>query len=476
MPIKYQSAVAEACDFARASPHKMAEKQPVVARHLMGYAGPKGEVQKMHITIETVRDILRSTLGHDSFTAGFVKSVIEDTDTPTASINAKGEIRYNPDFVRKNVRTGVDLFCLVFHEVLHPVFGHFIHPNDKVANIACDAIINSVISNLFAEASGSGSLFRRIYPDRDLAAILRPDSQLRFSRYNRLYEYLHPRACQQTKLSAGEVIQTLRALVPAVPMNILLLGSHGPGGTKDEGREHIPAATVQGISKDFIEKLPSTSNGAGCWDHLKDLLVEVLKTKKTIRQSLLTGYTTRRKLDGFFDEGQQMRRITSPFPINPSRRDIVLLSAGIWPGFFRNRQPEIVRRQKGIAVFLDVSGSVNDYLPKIIGILSGFRDRIRTIHLFSNAVLEVPFGTLCQGNVQTTYGTDFDCIAKTILEKEYERAVVITDGYGGLKEENSAALKKAGSRILTILFAEKDECPEFEPFGEVVKLEDVTEG
>ena len=429
----------------------------------------------MHITIETVRDTLRHGLGHDSFTAGFVKSVIEDPDTPTACINAKGMLRYNPDFVRKNVRTGVDLFCLVFHEVLHPVFGHFIHPNDEVANIACDAIINSVISNLFAEASGSGALFRRIYPERDLPAILRPDSELRFSRYERLYEYLHPRAKQQTRLSAGEIIQTLRALVPSAPMNILLLGSHGSAGAKGEGREGISAVTVQGISKDFLAKLPGTSNGAGCWDHLKDLLVEVLKTKKTIRQSLLTGYTTRRKLEGFFDEGQRMRRITSPFPTNPSRRDLVLLSAGVWPGFFRNRQPEIVRRQKGIAVFLDVSGSVNDYLPQIIGILSGLRDRIRTVHLFSNTVVEVPFSTVCKGQVQTTYGTDFDCIAKAILAKEYERAVVITDGYGGLKEENSAALTKAGSHILTILFAEKKECPEFEPFGEVVKLGDVTE-
>jgi hypothetical protein len=429
----------------------------------------------MHITIKTVRDTLRSGLGHDSFTVGFVKSVTADPDIPTACINAKGEIRYSPDFVQKYVRTGVDLFCLIFHEVLHPVFGHFIHPKDEVANIACDAIINSVISNLFAEVSGSGSLFRRIYPPRDLPAILRPNSELRFSRYDRLYEYLHPHARQQTKLSAGEVIQTLRALVPTVPMKILLLGSHGPDGAKGEDREHIPAAAVQGISKDFLQRLPATSRGAGCWDHLNELLVEVLKTKKTIRQSLLTGYTTRRKLDGFFDEGQRMRRITSPFPINPSRRDLVLLSAGIWPGFFRNRQPEIIRKQKGIAIFLDVSGSVNDYLPQIIGILSRFRERIRTILLFSNTVVEVPFDSLCQGKVQTTYGTDFDCIAKTILEKEYERAVVITDGYGGLKEENSAALKKAGSRVLTILFAEKKECPEFEPFGEVVMLEDVTE-
>ena len=351
----------------------------------------------MHITINTVRDILRSTLGHDSFTAGFVKVVIEDTNTPTACINVQGEIRYNPDFVQKNVKTEVDLFCLVFHEVLHAAFGHFIHPNDDVANIACDAIINSVISNLFTVASGNGSLFKRLYPVRDLPAILRPDSQMAFSRYERVYNYLYPRSRQATKLSAGEVIQTLRVLMPAVPTTVLLLGSHGGGEAKGAGQHALPGSVVQGISADLLNTIPHTGDGAGCWDHLKDLLVEVLKTKKTIRQSLLIGYTTRKKLEGFFDEGQRMRRITSPFPINPSRRDIVLLSAGIWPGFFRNRQPEIVLKQKGIAVFLDVSGSVNDYLPEIIGILAGFRDRIRTVHLFSNAVVEVPFGALCGG-------------------------------------------------------------------------------
>lgn len=430
----------------------------------------------MNITLQTVRDLLRSTLGHDSFTAGFVKSVIEDPDTPTASINAHGEIRYNPGFVRENVKTGVDLFCLIFHEVLHPVFGHFIHPNDEIANIGCDAIINSIISNLFTEASGDGLLFRRLYPEKDLPAILRPDSRLSFSRYAMVYDLLYSHSRQGTKLSAGEVIQTLRVLTPTVAVKFTLIGSHGQGGAKDTRQPTLPAEVIQGISADLLNSLPRAGNGAGYWDHLRELLVEALKTKKTIRQSLLTGYTTRKKLEGFFDEGQRTRRITSPFPINPSRRDLVLLSAGVWPGFFRNRQPEIVRRQKGIAVFLDVSGSVNDFLPEIIGILSRFRDRIRTIQLFSNTVVETSFDAVCRGELQTTYGTDFDCIAKAILEKEYEKAVVITDGYGGLEEENSTALKKAGSRILTILFDDKDECPEFEPFGEVVKLEDVTEG
>ena len=151
----------------------------------------------------------------------------------------------------------------------------------------------------------------------------------------------------------------------------------------------------------------------------------------------------------------------------------MLLGAGVWPGFFRNQQPEIFHRQKGVAVFLDVSGSVNDFLPEIIGLLSGLRKRITTIYLFSNQVVEVPFATLCRGELQTTHGTDFDCIAEIILTKEYERAVVITDGMASLKEENTARLRKAGSRILTLLFGGGEECESFQPFGDIIQLTQV---
>lgn len=186
-------------------------------------------------------------------------------------------------------------------------------------------------------------------------------------------------------------------------------------------------------------------------------------------------YTTKKKLDAFFDTDQRNRRITSPFPINPSRRDMVLLSADIWPGLFRNIQPEVIRRQKGIAIFLDVSGSVNDFLPEIIGILSGFRSRIKTIYLFSNKVVEVQFTSLCKGEIKTTGGTSFDCIAQKILEKEYECAIILTDGYADLNEENSELLHKANTKILTILFDDTNECKSFEPFGEVVQLDELTE-
>jgi hypothetical protein len=426
----------------------------------------------MTLDLQLIRSLLHKTLGYESFAAGFISRVTADPGVRNASINAKGDLRYNPGFVRDKVKTEADLFCLVFHELLHPAFGHFIHKRDDLANIACDAIINSVISNLFPKPSANGCLFVALYPERGLAAILRPGSQLTYSRYQTLYQYLYPAYWQpQLRLSAGELIQTLKALCPPAAETVLLLGSHSTNDRDSEAAEPWSDRTVGRISNELLEALREAQNTAGHFSTLIDLVIEVLKTKRTLRQDLLLQYATRKRLDGFFDTRQQPRRITSPFPINPSRRDLVLLSAGIWPGFFRNRQPELIRRQKGIAVFLDVSGSVNESLPQIIGLLARCRSRLASIHLFSNEVVEVPFAKLCAGELQTTHGTDFDCVAEAIIKKGYDRAVVVTDGCADLKEENAKKLRDARARILTVLFDGPEECEALALFGEVVQLD-----
>ena len=53
----------------------------------------------MIITLETVRQILRETLGFESFTARFIERVMEDNNCETASISKKGTLTYNLEFV-----------------------------------------------------------------------------------------------------------------------------------------------------------------------------------------------------------------------------------------------------------------------------------------------------------------------------------------------------------------------------------------
>ena len=45
--------------------------------------------------------------------------------------------------------------------------------------------------------------------------------------------------------------------------------------------------------------------------------------------------------------------------------------------------------KKNIAVYLDVSGSVHSYLPKILGVITTLKQNIETIFCFSNIVSEL---------------------------------------------------------------------------------------
>lgn len=66
---------------------------------------------------------------------------------PTAWVNMRGHIFFNPNFVLKH--TVDELIGVAIHEVLHKVFFHVMRLRDrhpKKWNIACDAIINHIIT------------------------------------------------------------------------------------------------------------------------------------------------------------------------------------------------------------------------------------------------------------------------------------------------------------------------------------------
>lgn len=431
----------------------------------------------MKITLEVVRQILKDTLGFDSFIAGFITQVTEDKEIETACINVEGVLRYNPKFATEYVSCKEDLFSLIFHELLHPMFGHFIFDNGALENIAADAIINAVISSIYCTESRDGNLFRKLYPSRGLPAILRTGSDLYRSKYEKVYRELYRENRDQDSMTTGELIQTLKILTQGEMMqSIVLIGSHS--------HKASPSNAAQGWSKDILAKIAEDikrsvagkgGRYAGFSQNLMNLFMEALKTHLSIKKVLLQKFLTKRKIDRFREHFQVRRVGVSPIPIYPSKRDLVLLAVDFYPGYFHNHVSAPRTTEKGLAIYLDVSGSVYDYLPQIIGILSNLRKEIKSIFLFSNSVVETTFEELLKGKIQTTYGTDFDCIALSIIERKFDKVVIITDGYASLSEESARALKKLGLITLTILFGEAKDCEEFTPFGDVVRLEDISQ-
>jgi len=436
----------------------------------------------VNITLESVRKVLREAFGFESFIAGFIKSVTPDEKCQTAGITKDGHLVYNPAFVNGYIYSQEDIFTLVFHEILHPMFGHFIYRCGPLENIAADAVINAIVTRLYARESNDGYLFTKYYSDTGIQGLLRPKSRMYESRFEKLYNTLFNRNCVfHHSLSTGEVIQTLKILVDIdQASSVVLIGSHGNGddtGINGAASDlDFPQETAAKIAEDIGKSLAdmTRSNTAGKDPFLKNLLMEALKTHLSMKKALLQKFVTDRKLDKFKSVHQDRRISTSPIPIHPSKRDMILLAAGIYPLRYRNLTRHTRPKNKGLAVYLDVSGSVNDHLPQILGILSKLKSEITTIYQFSNAVVETSFKSLLKGHISTTYGTDFDCIAKSIIEKTYDRAVIITDGVASMKANLKEELKSRKVKTLTVLFGSyTDRSIVFGEFGDVMELDEV---
>ncbi len=434
----------------------------------------------MKITLSLVRQVLKDALGFESFVAGFVRRIEKDEECPSAAISAEGTMFYNPRFCCEHVTCKEDLFSLVMHEVLHAVFGHFIYRGGPIENIAADAIINATISRGFAYHSNGGTLFRKLYAAEGLEGLLRPESRMAESRYDKVYRALYQTYGRGEAMTTGELIQTLKILDPGHGVRVLLLGSHPQvdQGQNDQRRAGpravaFPVEVLERMARELRGSL-SRCRAAGQYQTLMNMVIEVLKSRLSLRRALLEQYATRRRVGLFLQASTSPERSASPVPVYPSKRDLVLVAAGVYPGHFHNRKFKPRRAERGAAVYLDVSGSVHEHLPRIVGLVARLRGRVKSIYLFSNRVVETSLQALSEGRIGTTYGTDFDCIAESVLEHGYDRAIVITDGYASLDDELSARLAAGSVKILTVLFGGKTDCPEFEPFGEVVQLDDVT--
>jgi len=438
----------------------------------------------MNLTLETVRYTLRPAFGRQSFIASFIVKTQPDERRSTTSIDAKGVMRYNPQFVDKYVTDPADLFCLIVHELMHPMFGHFVYARGRLENLGADMVINAVLSLLFADYSGSGALFRKLYGRTGLQGLLRPGSEMCQSRYARLYAAFYETERSNPKPSTGETIQALKVLTPVqgIPA-VVLLGSHGKEGLYQGKRRTGTDGMVPAFSADALARIAQELKGAaqdpratraGHGENLFDFFLNVLKTHLTIKRTLLQEFATRQKVDRFKQLIHRSRLGVSPIPIRLSKRDFVLLAAGVPSFHYHNVAYRQATQERGLAVYLDVSGSVNQHLPEIVGLLRSLKAELMSIFLFSNKVVEVPFRTLLVGQVQTTYGTDFDCIAEHVLTNRFDKAVVLTDGYASMTEENQEQLRSREFRALTVLFGGRADSPEFEALGDVVQLDEVT--
>lgn len=135
-----------------------------------------------------------------------------------------------------------------------------------------------------------------------------------------------------------------------------------------------------------------------------------------------------------------------------NRKDLFTLGTGNIPTYY-NRSIDI--GSVNYQIYVDVSGSMDSYLPIVGFIVKKLKEYVNKCYMFSTEVFEQPLNKL--DYYKTTGGTDFDIVAESIIKNKYKNVIIISDGECSMSEENQKALKKQLSNLYYIKTGSKGE-------------------
>jgi hypothetical protein len=390
----------------------------------------------------------------------------------------------NPDFVAEHCKRDEHLFLLVMHELWHVILAHTrLYPRMTAAhNIAFDAIINAGLSRQFPGPEYRG-FFEALNPaDQFPGLLLRPPEgwpnhpvypDVGPHGTRRILERLYPQrnAARAHPPFYEEILNLLRKFIEEnggiiIWVEPFLLGDHDDPKTDQR-------ALANPLFSDMLRRMvnswpppPFALTGRGPGSEKGDWHSAFGPTTEEARR--VFARTLRRCLGPV--EGRQRRRTRAAVPgisglsVLPNPRDRLaparrLLGAPdtLWnqPGVVKARVPE---KPSKAHVYLDVSGSMVELLPHLLGLIlpyvaSGQAD----IFQFSTLVEHLSLAQLRQGQLQSTGGTDINCVLEHLLRttSAVRRALVLTDGYTGAPAADLAdGVRERNLRLYAVLPAE----------------------
>jgi hypothetical protein len=417
------------------------------------------------IYLDQILDLLRNTFGYDSWIAnGFIKEIyainVEDPlneQIPTLAITKEGILYYNVSFWKKHVDTPNKVIEVITHELLHKVLGDFSRDykeNSELHNFASDSVINMTIYFML----GHADLMQSFYDTKPPMGLLRSksgNSMLR-SKFGEIYGHLYDDSRygdKNTDCSIDQVFNALKLVMPKKYKKVVFLGSHdkekkpGPEEETSTLDMDLDGDTKSKIASEIVDKCKVAGHGSNLWNSM----ISLIHSNSNLRTRLLKDFSINKNINKITEYMKEQKIISSVIPIDPCRRDIVMLAAGIIPVIWRNRINDTKKKNLGIAVYVDVSGSMNAVLPKIAGIVYSLRKNIRKVFQFSNKIVETSIEELGRGVIRSTGGTDFDCIVEHAIDKDYKKIIIFGDGFANMSKENEILAKTRIDKVCMIL-------------------------
>jgi hypothetical protein len=121
------------------------------------------------------------------------------------------------------------------------------------------------------------------------------------------------------------------------------------------------------------------------------------------------------------------------------------------PVFYPAPLPALGEEESRVRLYIDVSGSTRRAWGEVYGMVLHLRAELgEPFYLFSTEVREVSLREMAEGRVETTGGTDFDCVAAPAWWSGFRRLLVITDGMGPLSDGLAQRLKRSGVEVYRV--------------------------
>lgn len=394
---------------------------------------------------------------------------------PTLAIDFKGNLYLNLEFLEKYVQHEDDLACLFSHEILHQIFGDCldtlsisnIDPDADLKrlaqNIAMDIRINSYVVKVCEERGLFYQVFDRIYrpliddiKDKEsipIYKLLAPYSH--FTEEELKNKHLNPVIKEYQDLynsKSSSIISYYESYINIYNYlkeiqnklgKVLLLGNHGQLSieeqeallgqhpNEDTDGNDLPIQSSLEKIKDGFEHDLEIGNKAGYNNTASASILQIKDGNYKFNINYFKRLSFKSCMSNVKLEAENKSRynIASPsIPKTISKKDIFMLNFGFIPSLWKKKIDVIEKTPKMLPIYLDVSGSMTNYLPEIIRLILNIQEDIEYVWGFSNKIFKHTFEELSAGKIKSTGGTDFVCILDHAKEQEYSSILVITDG------------------------------------------------
>ena len=400
---------------------------------------------------------------------------IRVTNSACITCDIRPTLYLNIDFIEEYCKTNEHLFMLVMHELYHKILGHttMFKKHTLIDNIAFDAIINAILCKEYP-GEEYVSFFKSLNSSSKMPeCLLRPMADDTPSEVKILFDDLY----YKNSGTYYEVYAMLRKeLVNKLNgKSIILIGNHSDlEGLKngkvfsDEDSDDLNDKMLSEFIEDIISKWPKPPDVLRGRDkggelHKEKIISEremkMQKNLKTLlkKVNIITGVK-----DAYKKSFKETDCTIETFIPNFMDRTYVVKKELLKNVLLFNKNEKfskLTREEKVKAfVYLDVSGSVYLDLKRIMPVLKKpLKKKEIEMYQFSTKVKETDYEDFVNGNVNTTGGTDANCIFKHYFEikksKRPDRILILTDGYvGKINDDYVNDLKKDRVKVYVGLF------------------------